>query len=711
MSPGGNVDDDQRDKLALSAKKSLSGMLPSMWITSLRAAMLCLACWVITASAVIPERAMALSNPDALPIVVARGAGAPTSSAAVSATHNTASLPVATHDIVEVEAVKGNWTDDRPPLSGWQMVALPDIWTKRWAHYDGVVWYRYRWSSAGSCAGELHDAGTVRDCASPNFRKSRIPAILVSYWNMAGALYLNNVLLQRDPNLSEPMSRSWNTPQLVILPAGVLREGENTLLLRISGLAAYGPGLGAITAGSLASLRGRYDREVFLRHDWQLISIAVCFAFGLFFFTLWILRREEPMYGWFCLVAVAWIIVGYNQVARSPWPFRSNAPWQSMILLAAVLYVWSYAMAMIHFTNRRLPRIEGVIRRVVAGVAIAAVVLLLLPNAYLSTGRVVVVMAVALLFLAASLGFVWFAIREGRLQHQIVAIATLVFIVAGAHDLLTWLDVLSGNRYYSALMSQMEIICIGVLLVNDFVANIRRVARFNEDLRVKIDEAREGLESTLKRQYELQLANARLNERLNLAHDLHDGLGGTLVSSIALLEQKGRLSAEWFLPILKELRDDLRIIIDTASRSAAPEHALYEALVPMRHRWTRLFEAQNIDCRWHMSDVEICKLPAASTLELMRILQESLTNVLKHSKASRVDISWCVALPQLILIVHDNGVGFPLNSAGTSQYGAGLFSITKRALRCGGTVRFDNKEGACVTVVVPCESDLAVGPT
>lgn len=41
-----------------------------------------------------------------------------------------------------------NVQNDRPPTSGWVQVSLPDVWSKRWPTFDGVVWYRLTWHQA-----------------------------------------------------------------------------------------------------------------------------------------------------------------------------------------------------------------------------------------------------------------------------------------------------------------------------------------------------------------------------------------------------------------------------------------------------------------------------------------------------------------------------------------------------------------------------------
>jgi signal transduction histidine kinase len=280
-------------------------------------------------------------------------------------------------------------------------------------------------------------------------------------------------------------------------------------------------------------------------------------------------------------------------------------------------------------------------------------------------------------------------------------VCIVIFIAAGIHDLLTVFGVLRDNHYYTAFTSQLLMIGMAFVLAWHFVANVRRIERFNDELTERIDEARADLVTTLQRQHELEVANARLSERLDLAHDLHDGLGGTLVSSIAMLEHTpesivpGRV-----LSLLKELRDDLRIIIDTASSRQLGEHALEDLIAPLRHRMMRLFEGRGVECAWHVSELETVGLTASRKLDVLRVLQESLTNVLKHSGATRVRIDLRHLDGSLRLVVEDNGTGFD-PAAVEVRSGLGMRSMQTRAARLGGnlTVR-SNESGTVLTLAV-----------
>lgn len=541
-----------------------------------------------------------------------------------------------------------------------------------------MVWYRLSWQQA-------HADTPV--------------AALLDYLNMSGAIYLNGTLLHRDTQLAEPLSRAWNTPRYLLLPAALLREGTNTLLVRVSGMAMYQAGLGPTALGSPAQMQTRFDAARWVRFDMQLASLAVNATLGCFFLAMWMMRRRESVYSWFAFTTLAWWAVGYNQIATSTWPFASTDAWEIANAIAFSVYCTAHTVFTLRFCERRWPRIERALWLVVA---LTNGALIYTPHPHVEDVRSMLFIAQATQFFAASLAFVVFAFRYGRTEHRILGYCVLVFVAAGVHDLLDLLTILDDNTYYTALMSQVLVIGMALVLGRQFVANLHRIEGFNRDLTHSVEMARSELTRTLQRQHELEIANARLGERLNLAHDLHDGLGGTLVSSIVALERTpDDVPPQRFLSILKELRDDLRIIIDSAASQHHGQTTLADQIAPLRHRLTHLLDTQNIECRWHPVGIEACTLPAAKSLEIMRILQEALTNVFKHSRASRVDVEMYYGEHGLRMTVHDNGVGLSAHAALPRQ-GTGMHSMRARVARLGGTLDIQSSPGSTrVTLHLP----------
>lgn len=567
-----------------------------------------------------------------------------------------------------VEAARSDWRADEPPAAGWVRVALPDVWTTRWPDFDGLVWYRLTWQASAHV---------------------QPVAVVLDYLNMAGAVYLNGALLSRDASLVEPLTRAWNTPRYLLLSAPLLRPGTNTLLVRVSGLAAYQPGLGPVELGNPAQIYPRYEAARLIRRDLQILSLAVSATLGAFFLTLWLMRREERAFGWFALMSFAWIAYASNQIATTVWPFTSTDAWEEADSIAFIVYCTSFSVFVLRFCERHFKRIELALWLLTA---LGAIVMLCTPRASIAYMRGLLAILPALLFMCSCVLFLYFAWRSRRTDMRVMSLCIVVFIVAGVHDLLTFLLVLKDNVYYTALTSQLQMVGMAVVLCWRFVTSLRRIERFNDELTITVAAAKEELAATLSYQHKLEVSNARLGERLSLAQDLHDGLGGTLVGSIATLEHMPNgIPPDRFLAILKELRDDLRIIVDAASSHRLGEDSLAEVLAPVRQRLMRALEIQGVACRWDAAGIERSVLPSALSLDVLRIVQEGVTNVIKHARASRVDVTLHDDGEALHLVIADNGIGFAQGAADPAthrvSHGAGMRSMHARAERLGATLQ------------------------
>jgi signal transduction histidine kinase len=566
------------------------------------------------------------------------------------------------------------WHDTAPPSEGWTPVTLPDSWATRWPGFDGVVWYRLTWQQPA----QLRETG-----------------LLLNYLNMAGEVSLNGTTISRDPSLVEPLTRAWNTPRYWLLAPPLLRPGTNTLLVRVSGLAAYQAGLGPVELGEPAAMQARYEREQLVRRDLQVLGLAVSAAVSAFFAAWWWLRRRETAYGWFAAMSVLWLLFACNQVATSPWPFSTNHAWQALNTSLLLVFSVAYMVFVLRYGGRRLPRLEGAALLV----AVAGVLdLWLAPLSTLAAHRAVWTLAGGLTVIVVNSTAIVHALRHRGSPLRFIAPFMALSAATGAHDLLVFTQVIDSNLYYTNMSSYVLLLGMALTQAARFAQSLRRIENFNTELIEEVNAAKAELAATLAQQHALELAHARIGERVNLVSDLHDGLGGMLVGSIATLErQPGNLGAPELLAMLKRLRDDLRLIIDATGRDDGAR-ALGELLAPMRHRSAQLLDANGIDCRWKVTDIDTLELPPSQSLDLMRFLQEALTNVLKHSGSQRVDVTVARTGAELQLSVRDDGRGFVVDNTGGTRStgntsGAGLRNLRARARRLGGELQLHSRPG------------------
>jgi signal transduction histidine kinase len=98
------------------------------------------------------------------------------------------------------------------------------------------------------------------------------------------------------------------------------------------------------------------------------------------------------------------------------------------------------------------------------------------------------------------------------------------------------------------------------------------------------------------------------------------------------------------------------------------------------------------------------RLPANIETAIYRIVQEALTNVIRHAHATRVDVLLERRGDRLAAIVEDNGIGFDVAQSQTGRLG--LFGIRERAEMLGGTLLIESSErgGTTLVVEVSCDS-------
>jgi signal transduction histidine kinase len=417
---------------------------------------------------------------------------------------------------------------------------------------------------------------------------------------------------------------------------------------------------------------------------------------GWLFAVVWIMRPQESAYGWFSLTSLAWLTYMINQVSAERWPFATidaSERFNSIVLLISAACLASFVARL---CERRRQFIEIVLWVVVV---IGTAAMACARHVYLHELRALLATATVCVSVFNCAALIRFALRNRHGDLALLALCMTGCVAAGVHDLFISLGASDDAVRYAVPASQLLTIGMAILLARRFTAALARADQFDDELASGIERAKRDVAMSLSDQHQLEVARVRIDERTGLAHDLHDGLGGMLVSHIAALEHAPHaMPAERCLGLLKALRDDLRIIIESATQPEPDEQPIDAWIAPLRHRLTQLLENQEIDCYWQVVCAADARMPASLGVDVMRILQEGVTNVLKHSRATRVDIELRNDDEHLGIVIADNGVGFDTTQAMSPQ-GVGLRSMRTRVARHGGTLTLSASGSATVLEV------------
>ncbi len=214
------------------------------------------------------------------------------------------------------------------------------------------------------------------------------------------------------------------------------------------------------------------------------------------------------------------------------------------------------------------------------------------------------------------------------------------------------------------------------------------------------------------RELSKSLQNVREQERTRISRELHDDLGQQLTGL--------KLSLSWLGTRIKEGRatavenvDEMRYQLDAAIASVRRIAAELRPRVldDLDFGEALTWQTQEFTKR---SDLDVTlNLPAAGRVNagdlataLFRIVQEALTNVVRHANATKVNIDLLTTGDDLVLTIHDNGSGFEGLSP---QNGIGLVSMRERSAAIGGRFRIISAAdvGTTIEVVVPLDPLVA----
>jgi signal transduction histidine kinase len=191
------------------------------------------------------------------------------------------------------------------------------------------------------------------------------------------------------------------------------------------------------------------------------------------------------------------------------------------------------------------------------------------------------------------------------------------------------------------------------------------------------------------------LVMAREEERRRLRRDLHDGLGPALA---ALALEVDTLRNRWgdtgadsgLLDLRAGIQDtvlDVRRIVEGLRPAALDDLGLVEAVRQLAGRWGGGLDVV-------VDGDELPRLPAAVEVGAYRIVQEALTNAVRHSGASHARVSLAIAEQELDVAVVDDGTGEVRPRVG----GVGLASMRERTEEIGGTFSLRSDPGCGTTI-------------
>jgi signal transduction histidine kinase len=574
-----------------------------------------------------------------------------------------------------------------PAGAGWQPVSLPDdAGYSRPALARAPAWYRIGFDYPDDPARQVQWA------------------VYVPYFYDGGEIWLNGSLIGSVAERSAAVHARTYRPHTALLPALLLRPGYNELAIRAAPSRDYPLRFPQISIGPQDEIQPLHDRRLFWVRTVPELTVLVSLLVAGFVAFIWWRRRGESLYGLFGLAAVLWAVRTLTFLIDTL-PIGAWQWWRVLYQCATGGFVIVMAVFTLHYAAMRRPWLDRAL------VAYALVGPLWFALGGFEAEQTIArwwlggMVGVGLLIIAVA--FVY-ARRRGTLTAAALSVVMAFAVLVGIHDyLLTWNPRLlgrffpewTGHRIHLLHYgSNTLLVAMGALLTARFLRTLNSLEELNRTLETRVADRERALADNYARLAALEREHAAAEERQLIMRDLHDGLGSQLFTSLSRVE-RGDMDEDQIAGALRACIADMRLALDAL---ASGEHDLGAALGNFMFRWEGQMLAAGVRSGW---DIDLPEdgttLSPHAALQLLRVAQEALTNVLKHAHATRVQVRLRRAGEMLEMEIEDNGRGLAPEPG--RQGGRGLHNMRSRAERLGGTLalRPGASGGCCVVLRLP----------
>jgi signal transduction histidine kinase len=555
---------------------------------------------------------------------------------------------------------------------GWQAIEIPDRWSTSRPGVRGRGWYRFEFDAPYN---------------------PRDTSVYVPHFNMNLEIWLNGKFLTECGPFDGANVLCWNFPVQAVLPSGLLREEDNVLDLRLSVSDPEGE-LGSVYVGPRDVIAHLYASRFLYHVIFPQMFIAMTLTVILFMLAFWYSARDTMYLAFAGFVACLGIMMMNMALRELPislqsWRWVSD---RGAGFLGPFLIVCTHGLVEI-----RRPRVE----RAAFGWTVAAAVATLFLSEDLYDATLIPLYAVTLVLCSYAIWVLAHGLRTSRPIRYSVGAIGLVALGFGIHDVLSVMGRLGPDRLRLLPFSiPVAAGIIAVSLTRRFLITFSRARNLNVELEERVDEKHAELEGNFERMRDLEESRVVGAERERIMREMHDGVGGQLVSILAMVEN-GRAGPAEIASSLRLSIDDMRMVIDSLDPHVDDLNIL---LGVFRNRNEARLRTHGLRFRWEVIDLPlVTRFGRHEHLHILRILQEAVTNVIRHANATTIRVRTGMrdddaGRAGIFLELTDDGIGIgPADEAGR-----GRVNMAQRARMIEAQLRIDaTSEGTRLDLWIP----------
>lgn len=503
-------------------------------------------------------------------------------------------------------------------------------------------------------------------------------------------VYLNGVWVAGLPRTNGAVRYRWNRPLVVPLARRLLRpDGPNTVVVELSSYEARTL-LPPMYVGSVASANLAFEMTAFIGSSMANASNLLCLLAGLFLLGAgWVSREEGRAFALAGALTTVWavmfslVLMPYMPVAWQP-----VREWLQYVCLGGVAILLT--LFVFAFIGERMPTPA---RRALFAAAISVPVLYPVADLPMRGWMAQYWLPLLMLFYVYATGrLALHAVRTRRRPAFLLLALNILTQVFALHDhnvvaqLWAWpvpgqgwtlTHLLAAPVLLSHLTLPLLLLVMGQSLLEQMRSHVSRIRQSNEVLSSTLAQRERELQVSYQRQREMENEAAAQSERDRIYRELHDGIGSKLVTTLFSVREREISTPQLEQRLLDALKDLRETISETQPREMRPIQDILFGYA------SGLDEALSSD-QFHV-EIDIAEGREAVLLgdearSLLRIVEETVANTVKHAGATKLRLSMAVDDRNVLrLCMDDNGRTAAAEAMDGEGGRAGLMAALKPA--------------------------------
>ncbi|MEP6104281.1 ATP-binding protein, partial [Parasphingorhabdus sp.] len=510
-------------------------------------------------------------------------------------------------------------------------------------------------------------------------------------------LYVNKHLIFGEGRMELPdVTYDFLTRPRIRVPAAALAKGENTFeivqVIELSRETLNFPS----KLGDYKTIENISDWRLFLFRDANIVSTTVGFVISFFAFIALLRSNSKTTVAWLFILALLWPIRNLFLIWAEMPLHGAIRPFLYGFTTLSLSAAWPlFVDAWSNKSKRRFVRFNLLIWFL--GIALIGYWTLLSGNvgAFTKVETLLNYFGIAFMF-ATITRLVWHFV--GTRDDRYWEAAILIMLVSLLGLFLTYTLLWDQHKGYLDLGQPLLLFAFAIAFFSRNFRLFQSSAEISSLLKTQLDDRTAELELAHAREKVFIRKEAYDHERQRIMRDMHDGLGSNLMSML-LAARRGEAKPEKVAEGLQSIVDEMRLMIDSMDSVG---ESLAVALATFRERVQSRVEGAGFKLNWtNSAGRDLPELGPRQVLQVFRIMQEAVTNALKHSGGDVIDvnISHSDETKQAVQIsISDNGKGMKADKVA----GHGLDNMQSRAAAIGAEITNDSDDdGARVTLSLP----------